>query len=484
MTENNNYFYVFNSLKDIKEPLIFKDNKIKWYMCGPTVYNDAHIGHARNYIVNDTIRRILISYGYNIQLVMNITDVDDKIINKSNEMYNNPNDFLKVSQEYEKSFMEDMDNLNILRPDIITRASQYIPEIINFIEEIIGNGYGYQSEGSVYFDSQKYYQDFKDNFNLNLNAESFGQTKLSDKKHPQDFALWKGIKENEPYWDSPWGKGRPGWHIECSSMASDIFGDSFDIHSGGCDLKFPHHENEIKQANARFKKEGWVKYFIHMGHLHIEGLKMSKSLKNFITIKEILKRYNSNQLRVLFLMHKYNQPMDYSEERIEQVNEILKSFTVFITNIETLNEYNLSKYTINDINILTRINELKDLINYNLKDDFNTPEVINNLSEIVKIINKYIKGSYQLSIVKQSANQVKRILTIMGIHFSKRDNNNKKILDVLCKFRDDVRNYAFTNKRFDLLTLTDGVRDVGMPKLNIILEDKSKTTSIWRNNEI
>ena len=293
--------------------------------------------------------------------------------------------------------MEDMKSLNIICPDIITRASQYIPEIISFITDIINNGFGYESNGSVYFDSQSYYKDFSDNFNLNLNEESFDQDMISDKKHPQDFALWKAVKDNEPFWESPWGKGRPGWHIECSAMASDIFGESFDIHSGGCDLKFPHHENEIKQANARFGKEGWVKYFIHMGHLHIDGLKMSKSLKNFITIKEILKKYNSNQLRMFFLMNKYNQPMNFSEERLIQVSDIFDSFIVLISSFDNNDKISYEKYTKDDINILDIIMNTEAKIEDNLIDDFNTPDAINNLHYLVKIINIYVKESYNIN---------------------------------------------------------------------------------------
>ena len=470
---------VLNTLTNSKEYLDYFS--LNWYMCGPTVYDNSHIGHARNYICNDIIRRILEYFGYKIKLVMNITDVDDKIINKSNEVFDDPNRFLEISKKYEQSFMEDMNNLNIINPDIITRASQYIEEIINFIKTIIKNDYGYESNGSVYFDSQSYYKQFTDNFNLNLNEESFDQDMISDKKHPQDFALWKAVKENEPFWNSPWGKGRPGWHIECSAMASDIFGSNFDIHSGGCDLKFPHHENEIKQANAKFQKLGWVNNFIHMGHLHIDGLKMSKSLKNFITIKEILKKYNSNQLRMFFLMNKYNQPMNFSEERLNQVSDIFNSFIVLITTFENNKEICHEKYSDYDFYLLNKINDTQVKVDEYLLDDFNTPEAINNLLDLVKLINVYLRDKYNIFIVKKAINLIKKYLLTLGINFNnKKDKNTNLILDKFCDFRNEVKKYAFENKQFNLLGLTDDLRDNIMPNLNVIFEDTSKISSSWR----
>lgn len=473
---------VLNTLTNTKENL--ENFNLKWYMCGPTVYDNSHIGHARNYICNDIIRRILEYFGYKVKLVMNITDVDDKIINKSNEVYQDPNRFLEISKKYEESFIKDMENLNIICPDIITRASQYIDEIIIFIKDIINNGYGYESNGSVYFNSQNYYKEFTDNFNLNLNDESFDQDMISDKKHPQDFALWKAVKENEPFWDSPWGKGRPGWHIECSAMASDIFGDNFDIHSGGCDLKFPHHENEIKQANAKFKKLGWVKHFIHMGHLHIDGLKMSKSLKNFITIKNILKDYNSNQLRMLFLMNKYNQPMNFSEDRLNQISEMLSTFMNLISTYENNNEFNNEKYSNDDLSLLEKISKINYSIDDSLLDDFNTVDAINKLYHIVKLINIYVREKYNIYVVKKGVSLVKKYLLLLGLKIDNNiDNNTNKILDEFCDFRNNVKKYAFENKEFNLLKLTDNVRDNIMPNLNILFEDTSKFTSLWRYTE-
>lgn len=236
-------------------------------------------------------------------MCMNITDIDDKIIRIANETNNQ---FDAISRKYESEFLDDMKNLNAELPDVITRVSEFVPEIIAYIEKIIANGYAYESNSSVYFDVSKFNDGEKHKY-AKLEPTSVNDKELlkegegvladvetTDKKNSYDFALWKKSKENEPQWNSPWGKGRPGWHIECSAMASDFFKEfPIDIHSGGIDLRFPHHDNEIAQAEAYYDCDSWINYFIHTGHLHIEGRKMSKSLKNFITIKHILSQYNA-----------------------------------------------------------------------------------------------------------------------------------------------------------------------------------------------
>lgn len=403
---------LYNSLtrkKEVFTPL--NGNKILWYSCGPTVYDASHMGHARSYISFDIMRRVLSDYfGYDVLYVMNITDIDDKIIKKARKEYlfkkyinekkevgdvledtkaalkllivkaqqtndesvremlnklgnsvdsaiknlelaikDNNNDginnnlqillqtakdpiaekldkeysssvnensiFTDLARHWESKFHEDMDSLNILRPHVLTRVSEYVPEIIDYIQKIIKNGMAYESNGSVYFDVNAF--DSKENHTYaKLVPEAYGDvgsleegegelTNNKEKRSPTDFALWKASKVGEPWWDSPWGKGRPGWHIECSVMASAICGDTLDIHTGGVDLKFPHHDNELAQAEAYFDNNCWVRYFLHSGHLTIAGCKMSKSLKNFITIAEALQQYTSRQLRFAFLLHSW-----------------------------------------------------------------------------------------------------------------------------------------------------------------------------------
>jgi len=289
---------VKNSFSNEKEPFAPKHadkNLVTWYMCGPTVYDHSHMGHAKTYICSDILRRLMTDYfGYTVKLCMNITDIDDKIIMRANER---KIEFSEISRNMETEFLNDCEALNIRVPNVITRVSEYVPEIVAYIEKIISNGYAYESNGSVYFNVMKFHNSDGHSY-AKLEPTNFGNLELlkegegaltadtSEKVNEQDFALWKKSKEGEPFWDSPWGTGRPGWHIECSAMASSIFDEHpIDIHSGGIDLKFPHHDNELAQSEAYYDCNQWIKYFWHTGHLHIKGKKMSKSLKNFTTIK-------------------------------------------------------------------------------------------------------------------------------------------------------------------------------------------------------
>lgn len=315
---------VNNSLCNQKVEFITQkgDKVVNWYMCGPTVYDSAHLGHARTYLSFDILRRILTTYfNYDVNLCMNITDIDDKIIKRSNEQ---KIEFSQFAKMWEDSFFKDMKDLNVMYPNYITRVSEYVPEIVKFIGVIISKGYSYEKNGSVYFDIEAFKkgnhmyaklvpQDKNENFEDLEEAEgALSQDNAKDKKNKGDFALWKTSKENEPSWDSPWGKGRPGWHIECSVMSSSVFGEQLDIHSGGIDLRFPHHDNEIAQTEAHDDSKQWINYFLHTGHLKIEGLKMSKSLKNFKKISDFISVYNPNTFRLYFCSTKWDMEMDFT----------------------------------------------------------------------------------------------------------------------------------------------------------------------------
>ena len=284
-------------------------------------------------------------FGYNVKLVMNITDIDDKIIRKALEENIS---FEELSRRYETEFFDDMRRLNVSLPESITRVSEFVPEILAFIEKIIENGYAYESNGSVYFDVKKYSNEPNHTYakleptsvnNKEKMAEGEGvltNSETSEKRGEADFALWKKSKVGEPKWQSPWGEGRPGWHIECSAMAASIFQKyPIDIHTGGVDLRFPHHDNELAQSEAYYNCDNWINNFWHTGHLHIAGKKMSKSLKNFITIKQILQEFNPRQVRFLFLLHTWSSLMNYTTEKsLPEAVSKERKFTEFFRTVK------------------------------------------------------------------------------------------------------------------------------------------------------
>ena len=333
---------IYNSLSRKKDELIpLKPKEIKMYVCGPTVYDQPHIGHARSAYIFDVIRRYLIYRGYRVKFVRNVTDVDDKIIDKAQKEFKGEdlNIAVKnVSTKYLDLYHEDMKNLGILEPDVEPKATEYVskdnPLMQKFIEQLIKNGCAYVSEGDVYFDIKKA-KDYGKLSNQAIDKMEIGaRIALGEKKKdPLDFALWKSAKAGEPAWDSPWGRGRPGWHIECSVMSSDILGDEFDIHGGGIDLIFPHHENEIAQSEGAGKK--FARYWIHHGLLTINGQKMAKSLGNFITVKDFLDKYkDADLLKLLFLSAHYSHPIDYNDQKIEETKQALDRIYIFLNKVK------------------------------------------------------------------------------------------------------------------------------------------------------
>ncbi|SOV22876.1 cysteine--tRNA ligase, putative [Plasmodium sp. DRC-Itaito] len=454
--------FVNNSLTHSKVEFIPQEgNKIKWYACGPTVYDAAHLGHARTYVSFDIIRRILVNYfKYDVFMVINITDIDDKIIKRSVE---EKIGFTELARKWEYEFWEDMKSLNVLLPTAITRVSEYVDDIVKYIEKIIENKYAYVSEeGSVYFDIDEFKKSGKHFYarmeplsvkdeNKILEGEGDLGVISKTKKNSYDFALWKSSKPNEPNWDSPWGKGRPGWHIECSTMASNILGDVLDIHSGGIDLRFPHHDNELAQSEAFFDHSQWVNYFLHSGHLHIEGLKMSKSLKNFITIKNMLTKYTSNQIRILFLLNKWDNFMNYSPngESMVQCIEIDKSFTNFFALIlMKINNFDLNSCNLywsdadNKLNLLFR--QTKSKIHEHFLDNFNTPDALLAIQKLITEVNIYVdKEKIQIGLLLEIKHYINFIFETFGLIYG--DANKGKydkfdeLLQTLGTYRRNIR---------------------------------------------
>ncbi|KAF7645893.1 hypothetical protein LDENG_00196940 [Lucifuga dentata] len=323
----------FNSLTKQKEPLILaREGVATWYSCGPTVYDHAHLGHACSYVRFDILQRILSRlFGISVVHAMVITDIDDKIIKRSLEENVSPTILARM---YEDEFKKDMLSLKVTPPAVYLRVTENVHQIIAFIERIIQNGHAYATkQGDVYFDIQS----ISDRYGKFVGAVvSQGEPGGSEKRDSRDFALWKQSKSQEPYWESPWGRGRPGWHIECSTIASSVFGSQLDIHSGGIDLAFPHHENEIAQSEAYHQCRQWGNYFLHSGHLHLKGSteKMSKSLKNYITIKDFLQSYPANEFRMFCLFTKYRAGIDYSDGSMQQARSSLETINNFFRDAE------------------------------------------------------------------------------------------------------------------------------------------------------
>ena len=510
---------VNNSLCNEKVEFFTKngDRTINWYMCGPTVYDSAHLGHARTYLTFDIIRRILSNYfHYDVNLCMNITDIDDKIIQRSNEQKKN---FSEFARYWEDSFFKDMRALNVMYPNYITRVSEYIPEIIAFIEVIIKNGYAYEKNGSVYFDIEAYKkgkhlyaklvpQDKNQNLEELQEAEgALSKDNTGEKKNKGDFALWKTSKKDEPFWDSPWGKGRPGWHIECSVMSFSVFGQSLDIHSGGIDLKFPHHDNEIAQTEAHDESKQWINYFLHTGHLKIEGLKMSKSLKNFKKITDFISLYSPNAFRLYFCNSKWDMDMDFTENGLSMSSANDKKITEFFQNIKVwARENDLKrdlKFDPEDSALNKFFNESKKNIHQFFCDNFNTPGVVTSVLDLIKKTYEYHdkceqKKSLKLHLVYGVAKYISDILKCLGLVYntefvdyfrlseSDGGKNAEEILtpfiNAITDFRGEVKDTCIADKDVKkVLSICDKLRDDVLPNLGVRIEDKgNKEKSVWK----
>ncbi len=463
---------VFNNLTQTK--VNFETNKfIKWYTCGPTVYDYSHIGHARNYVSFDIIRRILEDhFGYHITFVMNITDVDDKIIKRSQE---EGISVKELTSKWEQSFLEDMEHLNVKPPTVLTRVSQHIDEIISFIQKLIEKEMAYISNGSVYFDVIKFKETHR--YSKLANRDNNVDEDVEEKKTSMDFALWKA-KFDEPSWDSPWSRGRPGWHIECSAMANYILGDTIEIHTGGEDLKFPHHDNELAQSEAYYDKE-WVKYFLHSGHLHIQGAKMSKSLKNFITIKDALQKYSSRQLRMLFLLHNYDAILEYNENTMNYAISIDDSFVAFFDTLKmACKELKENKWKKKDFEFHHKFLELKIQTNEYLEDNFNTSGLVQTLIKFMSHTHKYINDG-QYFLIKEVYQYYMKLMKIFGFEYEiiYQQNNSDKLIDILVKYRSDIRIAVKSKNLNEIYKLSDEIRDVHLHDLGIKLVDKGNTSS-------
>lgn len=435
-------------------------NTVKMYLCGPTVYDFAHLGHGRSAAAFDIIRRYLIYKGYNVTFVSNYTDIDDKMITRANEEgITVPELAAKIIPEYEK----DYGDLNILPADKNPKATEHIPTMIKMVEDLIAKNYAYEISDGIYFDVSK----SKDYGKLSkqkldeLNAGS--RVTLNDeKKNPQDFVLWKKSKPGEPFWESPWGKGRPGWHIECSAMNFDIFGETIDIHGGGFDLTFPHHECEIAQSES-FTNKTFVRFWMHNGFVRVNNEKMSKSLKNFFTLKEIFQKYDPLVVRLLLISNHYRNPIEFSDEVLDQAKNTLRRLHDFIFRLSSV----IPELHRESGKTKSLIKQTQENFEKFMDNDFDTAGSFGVIFNFIKEINKMMdEKSLNENDINDIKHFIKNIDSVLGIFQAKNEKTPEEILN-LAKEReiyrkeknwaksDELRN-LIKNKGYDIEDTKEG----------------------------
>ena len=478
---------IYNTMTNKLEKFIpIEENKVKMYVCGPTVYNYIHLGNARPIIVFDTLARFFKCKEYKVEYVQNFTDVDDKIIKRSIEEKIKPEE---VATKYIEGFFEDINQLNVLKDIVRPKVTEHMTEIIEMIEKLIENGYAYEKEGNVFFDVRKY-ENYGNLSNQKIEELEAGArvNVLDIKKDFLDFTLWKPKKEGEPYWDSPWGQGRPGWHIECSAMSKKYLGETFDIHGGGQDLIFPHHENEIAQSKCSGHGD-FAKYWMHNGFINVDGDKMSKSLGNFFLLREILEKFSGNVVRLFVLSTHYRKPINFSLENIEDSRKALQSIISSIKRYEEILQKNnvnkdIEKIVIKNENIENFIKKVKKFdkkFEEAMLEDMNTPQAIATIFDQIRETNKYydmifenvtkemLKGLFYSYISLK--NKMEDILGIKLINKVNEENNemNKKLIELLLKIRTDARN----ERNFKL---SDEIRDE-LKNIGIEIKDNKDGTT-------
>ena len=460
---------LYNTMTNkIEEFKTIEENKVKMYVCGPTVYNYIHLGNARPIVIFDTLARYFKYKGMEVDYVQNFTDVDDKIINKSIEEGISASE---VSEKYIKCFFEDINRLNILESVKRPKVTANMAEIIETIQKLIDNGFAYEKDGDVYFEVKKY-KDYGKLSNQKIEELELGaRIDVSEiKKNPMDFALWKKKKkEGEPFWESPWGQGRPGWHIECSAMAKKYLGDTFDIHGGGQDLVFPHHENEIAQSKCAYHGN-FANYWLHNGFIQINGDKMSKSLGNFFLLREILEKFSGNVVRLFILSTHYRKPINFSFENMEDTKKALQNIVKSMNKFEGIVEKYKNEKTadIKNLDFSQKIDEFDKKFEEAMDEDMNTPQALATIFDQIRETNKFISvnkdelSTIYAEIEKSYESLKRKIGNVFGIEIEmensakEEDGENmeltKKLIELLIKLRSEAR----SEKNFKL---SDEIRD-------------------------
>ena len=478
---------IYNTLTRRKEEFIpIEENKVRMYCCGPTVYDYFHIGNARTFVVFDVVRRYLEYRGYEVKYVQNITDIDDKIINRANEMGVSPKE---IAERYTKAYLEDSARLGIKPPTVSPKATEHIPDMIRLIERLIEKGHAYVVDGDVFFDVGSFPEYGK------LSGRGKGEDTMAGarvevderKRNPEDFALWKSAKPGEPYWDSPWGKGRPGWHIECSVMSMKHLGETLDIHAGGSDLIFPHHENEIAQSEAATGKP-FVRYWLHTAFLRIGGKRMGKSEGNFIFVRDALERYRPEAIRLFLLSAHYRSPLNYTDESLQEAMNAVSRLQNCLDNMMRFGsegEITEEDLTEGEKSFRKAIERLLERFKAEMDNDFNTAGAIGAIFEFVGDANTFMaanQGRFTDNgrrLLRTGYERLREISgDVLGIYGLSEESLPQadlisKLLDLIVQIRHEAR------MRKDWVT-ADKIRD-RLSELGIRLEDTREGT-IWKLN--
>lgn len=468
---------VYNTLTKRKEDFVpLVPGKASIYVCGVTPYNHPHVGNARPFVTWDVIHRFLEHEGYDVTHVQNFTDIDDKIINTANE---EGVQWYDVCNRYIDSYFEVMDKLNVRRVHVYPRVSEHIADIIKTVQTLIDNGYAYVVDGDVYYSVEKF-DHYGELSGRNLEDMMAGaRVDVDDrKKNPMDFALWKAAKLGEPSWSSPWGEGRPGWHIECSTMSMKYLGESFDFHGGGSDLIFPHHENEIAQSEGCTGKHPFVRYWLHNGFITVNEEKMSKSLGNFFMVIDILKHYDPETLRFFIVSTHYRSPLDFSDARLTEAQKSLARLRTAKENLAALQEMMSAGATEESLKLRAKAAELRNAFMEAMRDDFNTALAISHMFALGKEINIYHKAVTETGckpdgkLLDILARVFAEMCSVIGVLEEtaapavQEDSKEAELIEMIISMRQEARaakNYA----------LADNLRNQ-LTALGIVLEDTPK----------
>ncbi len=467
---------IYNTLTrriELFEPI--QPGIVKIYVCGPTVYDYNHIGHGRTYVVYDAFKRYLVLRGYHVVHVMNITDIDDKIINRARE---EGRDWREISETYIRDYMESLNRLNV-KVDLHPRVTHHIHEIIEFIQTLIDKGYAYVTpSGSVYFEVDKYPDYGELSGRREKGQWSQEQEFISEKRRPYDFALWKAWKPGEPYWEAPWGRGRPGWHIECSVMSTRYLGKQFDIHGGGTDLIFPHHENERAQSEAALGVKPWVRYWVHTGMVMMGSEKMSKSLGNIIPLREAFRKWGGETIRLWYLMGHYRKPVVFTEESIMQAKKLYERLVSAVNLLKKLVSESTSYYRVedDDLRIHSKLLNLHIRFHEALSNDFNTPQAIAVINEYLGIVFREIQYNPKYLLVSTAYKLLREYNIVLGVldkYFAETPRELETLLDNVVNLIVNIRRELRERKIYDL---ADRIRSE-LGKHGIVLMDRGMETT-------